>query len=182
MLQELFESRIFSQVLLDVLLKSNDVAVTTCLRYMYSNLKTGIKDGSQLFPILKGERQGALTSSVLFNKCATGAKNKLNISFIFLVLLCPFLGFQPNLFVMFINKIIMMIYMGTLDYKRHWIFFFILDIVIANSLQTRRAVIRSTIFLDDKNSNLHYNWKYIIFYIHIMGNWKRGKPHYNQGT
>ena len=50
---------------------------------MYRNLKAGIKDGSQLFPILKGVRQGALTSPVLFNNCVTGAQDKLNCIFIF---------------------------------------------------------------------------------------------------
>ena len=74
---------IFSQVLLEALLKGTDAALITCLRYMYRNLKTGIKDGSQLFPILKGVRQGAPTSPVLFNNCVTGAQDKLNCTFIF---------------------------------------------------------------------------------------------------
>ena len=68
-----FDSCIFSQVLLEALLKGTDSAVIACLRYMYRNLKAGIKDGSQLFLILKGVRQGAVTSPVLFNNCVTGA-------------------------------------------------------------------------------------------------------------
>ena len=50
---------------------------------MYRNLKAGIKDGSQLFPILKGVRQGTLTSPVLLNNCVTGAQDKFNCTFIF---------------------------------------------------------------------------------------------------
>jgi hypothetical protein len=50
---------------------------------MYRNLKGEIKDDSQLFPIQKGVRQGALTSPVLFNNCVTGAQDKLNCIFIF---------------------------------------------------------------------------------------------------
>ena len=49
---------------------------------MYRNLKAGIKDGSQLFPILKGD-QGAVTSLFLFSNCVTGAQDKLNCTFIF---------------------------------------------------------------------------------------------------
>ena len=64
-------------------MKGTDDAVITCLRYMCRNLKAGIKDGIQLFPILKGVRQGALTSPVLFNNCVTGAQDKLNSTFIF---------------------------------------------------------------------------------------------------
>ena len=78
-----FDSCIFSQVLLEAHLKGTDAAIITCLRYMYRNLKAGIKDGSQLFPIQKGVRQGALTSPVLFNNCVTGAQDKLNCTFIF---------------------------------------------------------------------------------------------------
>ena len=77
-----FDSCIFSHVLLEVLLKGTDAAVINSLRYMYRNLKTGIKDGSQLFPILKGGRQGALTSPVLFNNCVTSAQDKLDCTFI----------------------------------------------------------------------------------------------------
>jgi len=73
-----FDSCIFSQVLLEALLKGTDPAVITCLRYMYRNLKAGIQDGSQLFPILKGIRQGALPSPFLFNNCVTAAQDKLN--------------------------------------------------------------------------------------------------------
>ena len=73
-----FDLCIFLQVLLDALLKGADAPVITCLRYMYRNLKAGIKDGSQLFPILKDVRQGALNSPVLFNNCVTGAQDKLN--------------------------------------------------------------------------------------------------------
>ena len=64
-------------------MKGTDAAVIICLRYMYRNLKTVTKDGSQLFPILKGVRQGALTSLVLFNNCVIGAQNKLSCTFIF---------------------------------------------------------------------------------------------------
>ena len=73
-----FDSCIFLQVLLEAHFKGTDAAIITCLRYMYRNLKAGIKDGSQLFPILKGVRKGALTSPVLFNSCDTGVQDKLN--------------------------------------------------------------------------------------------------------
>ena len=69
-----FDSCIFSQVLLEALLKGTDAAVITCLRYMYRNLKAGIKDGSQLqgaFTILKGVRQGAVTSHIFCLKIVT---------------------------------------------------------------------------------------------------------------
>ena len=78
-----FDLCIFSQVLLETLLKDTYAVVITCLRYMYRNLKAGIKDGSQLFLTLKGVRQGALTSPVLFNNYVTGAQDKLNCTFIF---------------------------------------------------------------------------------------------------
>ena len=72
-----------SQVLLEAHLKATDAAVITCLKYMYTNLKDGINDGSQLFPNLKGIRRGALTSSIRFNNCVTGSQDKLNCTFIF---------------------------------------------------------------------------------------------------
>ena len=78
-----FDSCLSSQVLLEVLLKGTDAAVITCLRCLYRNLKAGMKDCSQLFLNLKGVRQGALTSSVLFNNCVTGNQDKLNCTFIF---------------------------------------------------------------------------------------------------
>ena len=39
-----FNSCIFSQVFHEALLKGTDAAVITCLKCMYRNLKTGIKD------------------------------------------------------------------------------------------------------------------------------------------
>ena len=72
-----FDSCIFLQVLLEAHFKGTDAAIITCLRYMYRNLKARIKDGSQLFPIQKGVRQGALTSPVLFNNCVTRCSGKM---------------------------------------------------------------------------------------------------------
>ena len=49
----------------------------TLAQKLYRDLNNGIEDGSLLFQIPKGVRQGALTFSVLFNNCVTGAQNKL---------------------------------------------------------------------------------------------------------
>lgn len=78
-----FDSCIFSQVFLEAHLTGIDAAIISFLRCMYRNLNAGIKDGSKLFQIQKGVRQGALTSPVLFIHCVTRAQDKSNCTFIF---------------------------------------------------------------------------------------------------
>ena len=47
---------------------------------MYHHLKAKLKGGTSLFDILKGVRQGGLTSSSLFNNSVLNAQNSGNFS------------------------------------------------------------------------------------------------------
>ena len=75
-----FDSCIFSQVLFEVYKRGVNFCIVKCLLYMYHHLKAKLKGGSSLFDILKGVRQGGLTSPSLFNNSVLNAQKSFNFS------------------------------------------------------------------------------------------------------
>ena len=75
-----FDSCIFSQVLFEANKRGVNFCIVKCLLYMYHHLKAKLKGGSFLFDILKGVRQGGLTSPSLFNNSVLNAQNSVKFS------------------------------------------------------------------------------------------------------
>jgi len=73
-----FDSHIFAQILVEALKREVEFSVIKCLRYTYKHLLTKMKCGSELFNVLKGVRQGGLTSPTLFSNSILPVKFLLN--------------------------------------------------------------------------------------------------------